>query len=213
MSYQLHQGQPVLHVGAALDQAKAVVLMLHGRGASAEDILSLSSEFKYDQVAYLAPQAAGHQWYPNRFIAPLESNEPYLSSALEVIGDLINHVLAAGTPQEQIVLLGFSQGACLVLEYSARKAGRYGGVIGLSGALIGPPGTARTYPGTLDKTPVLLGCSDVDFHIPIDRVIESTSVFRQLGANVTERIYPGLGHTVNEDEVGFVDDLLRSLVS
>lgn len=212
MSHQFHQGQPVLHVGAALDQAKAVVLMLHGRGASAEDILSLSSEFKHNQIAYLAPQAAGYQWYPNRFIAPIESNEPYLSSALTVIGDLINHVQAAGIPQEQIVLLGFSQGACLALEYSARKAMRYGGVIGLSGALIGPSDTPRTYPGILNRTPVFLGCSDVDFHIPVDRVIESASVFRQMGATVTERIYPNMGHTINEDEIGFVDDLLRSLV-
>jgi predicted esterase len=212
MATILHQGQPALHIGAALDQTKAAVIMLHGRGSNAQDILSLSSEFKAADVAYIAPQAAGYQWYPQRFIAPLESNEPYLSSALAAVGDLVTHLVAAGIPQEKIVLLGFSQGACLALEYVARHAGRYGGAIALSGALIGPPGTPRNYPSSMSDTPVFLGCSDVDFHIPLDTVVASAEVFRRMQADVTERIYPGMGHTVNEDEIAFVNDLLRSLV-
>ncbi len=212
MSISIHQGHTVLHVGSPLDKATVAVIMLHGRGSTADDILSLSQEFNTGEVAYLAPQAAGYQWYPNRFIAPLDSNEPYLTSALTLVGDLVKHVEKAGISQEQIVLLGFSQGACLALEYAARNAGRYGGVVGLSGALIGPPGISRTYLGSMNQTPVFLGCSDVDFHIPLETVIESASVFRRLQGNVTERIYPGMGHTVNEDEINFVDDLLRSLV-
>jgi predicted esterase len=213
MNATIHQGQAVLHSGATLDQAKAAVIMLHGRGSTAEDILSLSTEVAQREVAYLAPQAAGYQWYPNRFIAPLESNEPHLSSALAVVGDLVSHVEQAGVPPEKMVLLGFSQGACLALEYAARHAGRYGGVVGLSGALIGPPGTPRNYPGSMNGTPVFLGCSDVDFHIPVETVVKSAAVFRNLGGTVTERIYPGMGHTVNEDETVWVNDLLRSLVS
>jgi predicted esterase len=212
MSATLHQGQAVLHTGSALEEAKAAVIMLHGRGSTADDILSLATDFKTGGVGYLAPQAAGYQWYPNRFIAPLESNEPYLGSALALVGDLVNHLKTAGIPQEKIVLLGFSQGACLALEYAARNSGRYGGVVGLSGALIGPPGTPRTYPGSMQATPVFLGCSDVDFHIPLNTVVESAAVFRQMGGDVTERIYPGMGHTVNQDEIAYVDDLLQALV-
>ncbi|MBZ0299227.1 MAG: dienelactone hydrolase family protein [Anaerolineae bacterium] len=206
-----HQGQPILTTGAALEQASAAMILVHGRGADAGSILELAGEFDRPELAYLAPQAAGSTWYPNRFIAPLESNEPYLTSALQAVGDLLAHVEQAGIPAEKTVLLGFSQGACLALEFAARNARRFGGVVALSGGLIGPPGTAFEYPGSLEGTPVFLGCSDVDFHIPVARVHESTAAMRKLGGDVTERIYPNMGHTVNQDEIDFVRDLLAKL--
>jgi phospholipase/carboxylesterase len=206
-----HAGQIVLHTGAALEQAKAAMILVHGRGASAEDILGLASEFDRADVAYLAPQAAGGTWYPQRFLAPLQTNEPWLTSALGRIQALLEHIQTAGIPLEKTFLLGFSQGACLSLEYAARNAQRYGGVIGLSGGLIGPDGTPRDYPGSLDGTPIFLGCSDVDFHIPKQRVIESSEALQQLGGSVELRLYPGMGHLVNQDEIAYVKGMLRPL--
>ncbi len=203
-----HAAQAVLHAGTALDQAPAVVLMIHGRGASAEDILGLASEFGRADLAYLAPQAAGGTWYPQRFIAPLAANEPWLSSALARIETLRKYAEDAGIPAERTILLGFSQGACLALEYAARNARRYGGIVGLSGGLIGPDDTPRDYAGSLAGTPVFLGCSDIDFHIPKERVLESADVLRRLGANVDARLYPGMGHTINDDELTAVKDIL-----
>ena len=207
----LHQGQPILTSGAPLSQARAAVIMLHGRGATAEDILSLSTEFDAADCAYLAPQAANHTWYPYRFIEPIKQNEPWLSSALHVIDDLSAHVMTSGIPAGRIVLLGFSQGACLALEYAARHAQHYGAIIGLSGGLIGPHDTPRNYTGSLAGTPIFIGCSDADFHIPLDRVHEAAQVLRQLGGAVTERIYPGLDHTINQDEIDFVNGLLQEV--
>lgn len=207
-----HRGQPVLAAGRPLEEAEAAMIMVHGRGAGAEDILSLAGELGRPELAYLAPQAAGYTWYPYSFMAPIEQNEPGLSSGLEVLGDLVRHLEDHGIPPERTVLLGFSQGACLSLEYAARNARRYGGVVALSGGLIGPPGTPRDYAGSFEGTPVFLGCSDRDPHIPKARVDESAEVFRRRGAEVTERIYPAMGHTVNEDELSFVRDLVRSLV-
>jgi predicted esterase len=206
-----HHGQPVLHSGEPLQTARAAALLVHGRGASAADILTLADALDVPGVAYLAPQAAGHTWYPNSFLAPIVSNEPGLSSGLRVIADLIAHLSDAGIPPVRTLLLGFSQGACLSLEYVARNVTHYGGVAGLSGALIGPDGTPRDYPGTLDGTPVFLGCSDVDFHIPAARVRESAEVFRRLGADVTMRLYPNMDHTVNDDELAFVRAMLTCL--
>src|ERR1051326_3723488 len=165
-----HRGQPILTAGAPLASARAAMVMMHGRGASAEDILMLSSEFAQPTFAYLAPQAAGYQWYPNRFMEPLASNEPWLSSALSVLSYMLEHVAEAGIPAERTILLAFSQGACLMLEFAARNARHYGGLAGLSGGLIGPDGTPRDYPGSLEGTPAFLGCSDVDPHIPKARV-------------------------------------------
>lgn len=207
-----HEGQPVLASGAALEQAKVAVIMIHGRGSNARDILSISADLAHDDIAFLAPQANGGTWYPLRFIEPLEKNEPYLTMALEIIAGLVEYLNEAGIPNEKIVLLGFSQGACLSLEYAARHAKRYGGVIGLSGALIGGEGTPRNYAGTLDNTPVFLGCSDIDFHIPVETVHSSTEIMRGLGGDVTERIYAGMGHTINEDEIQFVNELLGNLL-
>ena len=210
---KLHAGQPVLSAGVPLGQAKAAMLLVHGRGGSAEDRLGLAANFAQLSFAYIAPQAAGNTGYPQRFLAPLAENEPWLSAALQRVGELVAQIEQAGIPAERIVLLGFSQGACLALEFAARNARRYGGVIGLSGALIGPPGLPRQRSGTLAETPIFLGCSDVDFHIPVAQVRESTQVLRTLGGAVTERIYPGLGHTVNEDELAFVVSMMEKLTA
>jgi predicted esterase len=189
------------------------MLMLHGRGARAEDILSLAGEFAVPGFAYIAPQAAGNTWYPNRFLAPLASNEPWLSSALAFVDDVLAQIVAAGIPPERTILLGFSQGACLALEYAARNARRYGGLAGLSGALIGPDGTPRDDAGSLAGTPVFLGCSDVDFHVPKERVEEAAGVLRRLGGDVTVRLYPNLDHTVNQDEIDFVREMLARVAA
>jgi phospholipase/carboxylesterase len=205
-----HRGQPVRTVGEPLSLARAAMLMIHGRGARPEDILSLAVQLAQPGFAYLAPQAAENAWYPNRFFVPLSDNEPWLSSALAFVGTVLAQVARAGIPPERTFLLGFSQGACLALEFAARNARRYGGVIGLSGALIGPPDLPRRYPGSLAGTPVFLGCSDVDMHIPQERVLDSARVFRQLGGSVTERLYPGLEHAVNPDELDFVRTMMQA---
>lgn len=201
----------VLAAGTPLGQATAAMILVHGRGATAEDILSLGRELGRPDLAYLAPQAEGYSWYPYSFLAPMEKNEPGLSNGLALLGHLVERLGSEGVPPERTVLLGFSQGACLTLEYAARNARRFGGVAGLSGGLIGPPGTPRDHPGTFDGTPVFLGCSDRDPHIPLARVKETTEVLTRMGAQVTERIYPAMGHTVNEDELEHVRALLARL--
>src|SRR5437899_3754074 len=210
---RLHRGQPVLTAGEDLGAARAAVVMVHGRGATAGSILTLAPRLDIPGVAFLAPQAAGGTWYPGRFLDPVEANEPWLSSALGSVGDVMADVEGAGIAPEATLLLGFSQGACLALEFVARNARRYGGVAGLSGGLIGPDGTPRDYPGSLAATPVFLGCSDVDFHVPKERVQLSAQVLQRLGANVTMRLYPGMGHTVNQDEIAFVRGMMAALVS
>lgn len=209
----IHQGQPVLATGADLDDAQAAMVMIHGRGATADGILTLADEFTTTGFTYRAPQAAGSGWYPFRFIEPLEKNEPYLSSALKAVDTVVTQLTENGVPAEKIVLLGFSQGACLALEYAARNPRRYGGLVALSGGLIGPMGMQFTYDGSLDSTPVLIGCADNDTHIPLQRVKESSTALRALGGEVDERIYPGMGHTVNADEIKAVDSMMAALVS
>lgn len=208
----LHQGQPVLQMGGPLEQAKASMILVHGRGATAQSILTLVPEINQPGLVYLAPQAAHQTWYPNRFLDPIPSNEPYLSSALKVLEDLLASVLQAGIPTEKIVLLGFSQGGCLTLEFAARHAQRYGAVVGLSSGLIGPDDTPRDYPGSLSDTPVFLGCSDMDFHIPKERVHQSAQILEKLGGVVTERLYPNMGHTVNEDELNIVREMVANVI-
>jgi predicted esterase len=203
-----HAGQPVRYAGVPVAEARLAVILVHGRGGSAEDLLGLAEEFRTRDVAYVAPQAAGHTWYPYSFLAPLAQNEPNLGSALRRLAQLVADLQAQGLPQSRVGLVGFSQGACLSLEFAARTAGRFAAVAGLSGGLIGPPGTPREYPGTLDGTPVFLGCSDVDSHVPVERVHESADALRRLGAVVDARIYPGMGHTINRDEVSAVQALL-----
>jgi phospholipase/carboxylesterase len=201
----------VLAAGAPLASARAAAVLLHGRGASADDILALADELGLEDVAYLAPQAPGHTWYPHSFLAPLADNEPDLSGALATVGAILGHLAAAGFAADRVALVGFSQGGCLALEFVARNPQPYGAVAGLSAGLIGPPGTPRNYPGSLSGTPVFIGCSDVDFHIPLARVHESCAVLGNLGAVVTERIYPGMGHTINDDEIAQVRKLLTAI--
>lgn len=207
-----HSGRPILTAGEPLEQAKAAMIMIHGRGASAEDILTLTSELDQSGFAFLAPDAAQHTWYPQSFLAPIAQNEPWLSSALSVVEYVLAQVNAAGIPPERTMLLGFSQGACLSLEFVARHAQRYGGVAGLSGGLIGPDGTPRDYAGSLAETPIFLGCSDVDFHIPKERVLFSAEVFKKLDGDVTARLYRGMGHTINQDEIDFVRGIMKKIV-
>lgn len=209
----LHDGRRLTFRGAPLAEAEAAVLMLHGRGDSAAGILSLAEVLDVPGVAFAAPQAAGGSWYPYSFLAPLDQNEPFLSAAFQAVRDALGVVEAAGIRRERTLLLGFSQGACLALESAARHAARYGGVVALSGGLIGPEGTSRDYPGSLSGTPVFLGCSDVDAHIPEARVHHSAEVMTRLGGDVTKRIYPGMGHTVNQDEVDFVRSLLGDVAA
>jgi len=204
-----HRDQPVVRRGAPPEAAKAAALLLHGRGGSARGMLVLADEARVPDVTFVAPRAAAHTWYPERFLAPLERNEPWLGSALELLDRVVGELADAGVPRERAVLVGFSQGACLALEYAARRGGRYGGVAALSGGLIGPPGRSWEYGTSLDGTPVFLGCSDRDPHIPEERVHESGRVLESLGAEVRVEIYPGLGHTVNGEELEAVRGMLE----
>jgi len=203
-----HAGQLVLRSGPPPKDARLVAIMLHGRGASAEDILGLAHQFSARDIAYVAPQAAGSTWYPNSFLAPIAQNEPWLGSALRVVSRLAEDHAQQGIPAERLVVMGFSQGACLTLEFAARHARRYAAVVAFTGGLIGPPGTPRDYTGDFSGTPVFIGSSDLDPHVPLERVQESTAVFRRMGATVDERIYPRMGHTINADELHAVDALL-----
>lgn len=203
-----HADQPIRRFGPEPRDARLTVVLVHGRGDSAGGILGLARAIDTPDVAFLAPEAAGRTWYPYPFLAPMEQNEPALSSALARIDTLIEMLEHDGIDTGRVVLMGFSQGACLSLEYAARHARRYAAVVALSGALIGPPGTPREYAGSLGGTPVFIGCSDVDAHIPLERVRESADVFRRMGAVVDERIYPGMGHTINADELKAVSALL-----
>lgn len=203
----------VVTAGAALTEAAGALIMLHGRGDSARGILGLASELALPGLAFAAPEARSNAWYPHSFLEPLERNEPWLSSALQVVADVISRIEEAGIPLKRIALLGFSQGACLATEFTARNPERYGGVFGLSGGLIGPPGKSFIYPGSLSGTPVFLGCSDVDPFIPVERVHETARVLLALDAAVEERIYPGFGHNVNEDELTHVRSVLEGMLS
>jgi phospholipase/carboxylesterase len=205
-----HDGQPLLFAGEPLERASAAMILVHGRGASAHDIMTIAAEVGEPGFAFLAPEAAGNAWYPNRFMEPMASNEPWLSSALETVGRVLA-LVEEHVPAECVILLGFSQGACLTLEFAARNARRHGGLVGLSGGLIGPDDTPRDYPGALDGTPVFLGCSDVDPHIPAQRVIETGEILEALGGKLTVKLYPGLGHEVNADELDHVRKLMAAL--
>lgn len=207
----VHGGQPVFAVGKAPEQARAAAILLHGRGASARDILGLVPEIEHPDCAFIAPQASGYTWYPHRFIEPVQKNEPHLSSALRLIDENIARLKTAGIPKDRIVVIGFSQGACLALEYVARSGERFGGAAALTGGLIGEAVEPSRYPASLDGTPVFLGCSDEDFHVPRARVEESAALLKQIGAAVTLRIYPRMGHTINGDEIDFVRSMIAEV--
>lgn len=200
-------------IGPAPEEADATLVLVHGRGGTAEDILSLYDEFGLPNLAGLAPQAAGSTWYPYSFLAPLESNQPYLDSGLKRLENIVAELIVRGMPGDRIALLGFSQGACLTLEFVARHPRRYGAVMGLTGGLIGPPGTPRAYPGSLAGTPVFLGTSDPDPHVPFARVRETESVLRDMGAEVELRRYPGMPHTIHRDEIDACRSLLETVAS
>jgi phospholipase/carboxylesterase len=213
-----HQGQPILVAGEPLEgdpleQTHVAMILLHGRGATAASMLKLAAQWNQPDFTYLAPQAAGNSWYPNSFLAPLASNEPFLSSALTLVEDVLERIAQAGIPPERTMLCGFSQGACLALEFAIRHARRYGGVVGLSGGLMGLDDTPRNYVGSLAGTPVFLGYGDLDPHIPQERVRLSDEVLRRLGGEVTMRLYRGMGHTINEDEMEMVRQMMGSLVA
>ncbi len=205
----IHDSNNFLTAGKPLDQAQKVMIMVHGRGGSASDILSLSDHIQDKDFAFVAPQAQANSWYPYSFLRPIDENEPNLSSALSVLASLRGRLQADyNFKLPQIFWLGFSQGACLTLEFVARNASEYGGVFGLSGGLIGPSETPRNYEGSFGNTPIFLGCSDRDSHVPKERVLESESVFRAMGGDVIMKLYPNFPHSINEDELNMVNLLI-----
>jgi len=208
-----HADAQVFAAGTPVVDARAVMILLHGRGSTAGNILQLAPSLAVDGFAFVAPQADEGAWYPNRFIAPIASNEPWLTGALGMIDRVVASVHAAGVTDERIVLGGFSQGACLACEYAARRARRWGGVAVFSGGLIGPPGHAFAYDGRLDGMPAFFGCSDVDAHIPEPRVHESAGIYTAMGARVTVKIYPGMQHTVVDDELAIVKTMLEGVAT
>jgi len=207
-----HQDQPLVTAGTPVDDAAAALVLVHGRGATAQSIVTTMGRLQRDGLAVLAPQAARNTWYPQSFLAPVEQNEPGRSSGLQAVGEAVATATDAGVPTEQVVVLGFSQGACLGSEFVARNPTRYGGAVALSGGLIGETVDPEYYTGDLDGTPYFVGCSDVDPHIPVERVDLTADVFERLGADVEKRIYEGMGHGVNEDELGYVDGMVDALL-
>ena len=208
-----HAEARVLERGIALEDALGAVILLHGRGGSAEDILALGNELRLSKAALLAPQAAGHTWYPNSFLAPIESNEPWLTSALDLVRTLVGRCAAAGIPSERVAIVGFSQGACLASEYVARHPQRYGALVAFTGGLIGPPGSDLHHAGALDGTPVLLSSGDPDPHVPWTRVQETAEQFTRMGAVIQTQRYPGRPHTILPEEVQAARELLGSVLT
>ena len=206
-----HEGQPIETAGAPPQAAEAAVVLLHGRGSTARSILALIDEFLHHGVMYLAPQAAHRTWYPRSGYAPFEDNEPWFSSALERVSSALETAADAGVPTERTLLLGFSQGGCLASEFVARTPRRYGGLVVLSGSLLGPE-TRRDYDGSIEGTPVFLGCGTDDPYVAAERVHESANAFEQLGGDVSSRLYDGLGHAINDDEIRVINAFLEHLV-
>ena len=203
-----HARLPIAEAGAPLEAARAAVVLVHGRNAGPANILDLVPRLDRPALAYRAPAAANRTWYPHSFMAEIASNEPDLSSAIGVLAGLVAEIESAGIARSRIVLMGFSQGACLTAEFAVRHASRFGGVVVFSGGVIGPPGTAWNDAGSFEGTPVFLGCSDRDSHVPESRVGESAALFDRMGARVTKRIYPGMGHLVNDEEIACARQIL-----
>ena len=206
-----HQNQSLVTAGASIEDANAAVVLVHGRGATAQSIVAMASDLPAERVAYLAPQAARNTWYPNSFLQPVEQNEPGRASGLAAVDAAVERATDAGIPLESVLVGGFSQGACLATEYVARNPRRYGGLVAFSGGLIGETIDHEDYEGDLDGTPAFFGCSDVDPHIPEERVHDSAAVIEALGGDVTKRLYEGMGHGVNDDEMTFFRGMVEDL--
>ncbi len=191
----------MIAAGVPITKAAKALIMLHGRGADARDILGLSAHLNINDFALIAPQAQGNTWYPYSFISPVQNNEPYLSQSLQTVADTVAYAMKNGIAKENIYLLGFSQGACLASEYMARNADRYGGLVLFTGGLIGEKINRNIYTGNFNGTPVFIGTSDPDFHVPVERVYTTANILREMGADVTEKVYPNMGHTINQDEL------------
>lgn len=209
----IHESQTVAARGENLGNATAAMIFLHGRGGTAEQSLTLADHLDVAGYTYLAPQASANTWYPQRFIAPREANQPHLSSALRVVDSLVSQIIEQGLPPQQIVIGGFSQGACLAVEYAARHPRRFGLLAVFSGGLIGTDDELTGYNGSLDGTPVFMGCSDIDSHIPVERVHKTTSILSEMGATVDKRIYPGMGHTINQEELDVVRSMMEQIIT
>lgn len=207
----VHLQEEITYYGAAFSEAKAFVLSLHGRSQSPETILEIAERIGLDGIYYAAPKAYQNSWYPEKFMAPLEKNEPFLTYSLEVCSSIVNRWIEKGVPSEKIVLLGFSQGACLAAEYSIRNPKRYGGVLLFTGGLIGPEGTNWPIKGNFDGTPVFLGTSDVDEWVPVERVDESEAMFAKLGAKTVKRVFKGMEHLVNDEEIEEARSIIRMI--
>jgi predicted esterase len=210
MTEDIHRGQPVINIGAENEHVNLIVILLHGRGSSARDMQPVAEALSLEGVKFIIPQAALNRWYPQTAFGPLEANEPDLSSALALIDSLVDAVHEEGFSDAQIVFGGFSQGACLASEYVARKAKKYAGLFVLSGALIGPEGMPRNYPGSFEKMPVFIGGSDVDPWVSHGLISGTAAVFQKMGAEVAFRTYPGMAHTVNQDEIESVRAMLKA---
>jgi predicted esterase len=206
-----HSGGKILYTGTPVNEAGSAMILLHGRGGDANSMLDLVNEMDIDDMAYVLPEATGNTWYPYRFIEARQTNEPQLSSGLALVDAIVRALVENGIGKERIYLLGFSQGACLAADYAARNPARFGGIFVLSGGLIGKAVKSADYHGDLRKTPVFLGCSDVDFHIPEQRVHESAEIFERLNARVVKKIYPGMGHTINRDELNLVKEVISKV--
>jgi len=209
---KIHEDGRVLRFGAEQRHAEIAMIMLHGRDASAADIAGLAEWLPRHQCAFVAPEAAGNAWFPRRFLEPRSVNEPHLSSALKTVDNLVVELEDAAIPTERILLLGFSQGACLCAEYVARRPRRFGGLLALAGGLIGEQIDPAEFAGALEGTPVFLGCSEQDPFIPRERVELTSEVLQQLGADVSMRLYPGTTHAVNDDEIVQVRSVMASAV-
>jgi phospholipase/carboxylesterase len=203
----MHQKE-FITAGQSLEEASKVLIMIHGRGGSAEDILGLSDHLHVKDFAILAPKAIGNTWYPYSFLMPPSQNEPWLSSALQVIKEIVNDVVSKGVTQDRIYFLGFSQGACLTLEFVSRNATHYGGVVAFTGGLIGDKIYEQNYAGNFDGTKIFIGTSDPDPHVPVQRVHDSELILRKLNASVTVKVYKGMGHTINQDEIDAANNIL-----
>jgi phospholipase/carboxylesterase len=194
--------------GKNITEATKALVMVHGRGAFAEDILSLAGYFNLKDFALVAPQATNNTWYPYSFLAPPEQNEPWLSSALNILSGIVSDINTAGIASENIYFLGFSQGACLTLEFVTRNAKKYGGVVAFTGGLIGDKIYSENYNGDFLNTPVFIGSSDPDPHVPVKRVQATSVILKNMHADLTVKIYPGMGHTINKDEIDQVNSLI-----